>query len=65
MDEAQERFTAEGAIEPSVSLLLWWLLGAAETFLEPQQIIPLLIPRMRGKAADTTLAAIAQLSAAA
>ena len=57
--------TAEGSLEPTVSLLLWWLLGAAETFFEPQQIIPLLVPQMRGKAAEATLDAIARLIAGA
>jgi len=57
--------TAEEAVEPTVSLLLWWLLGAAETFFEPQQIIPLLVPQMRGKAAEAALDAVARLIAGA
>jgi hypothetical protein len=65
LDEAQERFTAEGAGEPTVSLLLWWLIGAAESLLGPHQIIPVLVPRMRGKAADATLTALPQLIAGA
>ncbi len=58
LHEAQRRFTEGGPDAPTVSLLMWWLIGAAQCFVEKDQIVPMLTPRLAGRGLRESVAAV-------
>ena len=58
LHEAQRRFTEGGPDTPTVSLLMWWLIGAAQRFVEKDQIVPMLTPRLAGRGLRESVAAV-------
>lgn len=70
LERAQAVFTAEAAAEPTVSLMLWWLLGAVRSLATATDrpatdppMYPLLIPKLQGAAALESLDTIEGLLA--
>jgi hypothetical protein len=77
LERAQAAFTAQSREEPTVSLMLWWLIAAAEGFEASREsrgtthpgmqpvggVYPLLIPKLEGAAATETMDAVEALLA--
>ncbi|MFP4484504.1 MAG: hypothetical protein ACLFO1_06580 [Spirochaetaceae bacterium] len=58
LHEAQRRFIGAGTDTATVSLLMWWLIGAAQCFLAHDQIVPMLTPRPDGRGLRESVAAV-------